>query len=75
MSRGHRDRSGMLGKIGGEQPFELARTSLGGHHPLRATARDRNNIVAVLMEAEKTHSLGQMSHALYEVGGEYRRHL
>jgi methylmalonyl-CoA mutase len=27
------------------------------------------------MEAVKTHSLGQISHALYEVGGEYRRNM
>ena len=28
-----------------------------------------------LIEAVKTHSLGQISHALYEVGGEYRRNM
>lgn len=28
-----------------------------------------------LMEAVKTHSLGQISHALYDVGGEYRRNM
>ncbi|MDZ4056276.1 MAG: methylmalonyl-CoA mutase family protein, partial [Polynucleobacter sp.] len=47
-------------------------------HPLRNlqhTARDRQNIFAALMEAVKTHSLGQISHALYEVGGEYRRNM
>jgi methylmalonyl-CoA mutase len=27
------------------------------------------------MEAVKSHSLGQISHALYEVGGEYRRNM
>jgi methylmalonyl-CoA mutase len=27
------------------------------------------------MEAVKTHSLGQISHALYYVGGEYRRNM
>jgi methylmalonyl-CoA mutase len=27
------------------------------------------------MEAVKTHSLGQISHSLYEVGGEYRRNM
>jgi hypothetical protein len=37
--------------------------------------RDRKNIFAALMEAVKTHSLGQISHALYEVGGEYRRNM
>ena len=40
---------------------------------LQSTARARQNIFAALMEAVKTHSLGQISHALYEVGGEYRR--
>jgi methylmalonyl-CoA mutase len=42
---------------------------------LQTTARDRKNIFAALMEAVKTHSLGQISHALYEVGGEYRRNM
>ena len=28
-----------------------------------------------LMEAVKYNSLGQISHALYEVGGEYRRNM
>jgi len=27
------------------------------------------------MEVVKTHSLGQISHALYDVGGEYRRNV
>ncbi|HVA56168.1 MAG TPA: hypothetical protein VNI53_10305 [Gammaproteobacteria bacterium] len=31
--------------------------------------RDRKNIFASLMEAVKFNSLGQISHALYEVGG------
>ena len=41
----------------------------------RATARERRNVFASLMEAVKTHSLGQISHALYDVGGEYRRNM
>ena len=41
----------------------------------QATARERQNIFAALMEAVKTHSLGQISHALYDVGGEYRRNM
>ncbi|SDD91507.1 methylmalonyl-CoA mutase [Aquimonas voraii] len=28
-----------------------------------------------LIEAVKTHSLGQISQSLYEVGGEYRRNM
>ena len=42
---------------------------------LQKTARDRRNVFESLMEAVKTHSLGQISHALYDVGGEYRRNM
>ncbi len=42
---------------------------------LQATARERRNVFESLMEAVKTHSLGQISHALYDVGGEYRRNM
>ena len=42
---------------------------------LQATARERRNVFEALMEAVKTHSLGQISHALYDVGGEYRRNM
>ena len=42
---------------------------------LQATARERRNVFESLVEAVKTHSLGQISHALYEVGGEYRRNM
>ncbi len=42
---------------------------------LQKTARDRRNVFAALVEAVKTHSLGQISHALYDVGGEYRRNM
>ena len=42
---------------------------------LQAIARERRNIFAGLLEAVKTHSLGQISHALYDVGGEYRRNM
>ena len=46
-----------------------------GLSSLQKTARDRQNVFASLMEAVKTHSLGQISHALYDVGGEYRRNM
>lgn len=46
-----------------------------GLKPLQRTARKRENLFAALVEAVKTHSLGQISHALYEVGGEYRRNM
>ncbi|TAJ50763.1 MAG: methylmalonyl-CoA mutase [Nevskiaceae bacterium] len=42
---------------------------------LQKTARERRNIFESLLEAVKYNSLGQISHALYEVGGEYRRNM
>ncbi|WP_201315102.1 methylmalonyl-CoA mutase family protein [Dyella sp. EPa41] len=42
---------------------------------LQDTARERRNVFEQLMEAVKYNSLGQISHALYDVGGEYRRNM
>ncbi|MCC8424807.1 methylmalonyl-CoA mutase family protein [Mucilaginibacter sp. UR6-11] len=42
---------------------------------LQKTAIAGQNIFASLMEACKYCSLGQISHALYEVGGQYRRNM
>ena len=58
-----------------EPPASAQASAKSGLTYLQSTARDRKNIFAALMEAVKTHSLGQISHALYEVGGEYRRNM
>ena len=42
---------------------------------LQAVARRRDNLFAELMETVKSASLGQISAALYAVGGEYRRNM
>jgi methylmalonyl-CoA mutase len=42
---------------------------------LQQMARARRNTFEALMEAGRVCSLGSMSHALYEVGGEYRRNM
>jgi methylmalonyl-CoA mutase len=42
---------------------------------LQETAVAGGNIFAELMETVKVASLGQISHALYEVGGRYRRNM
>ncbi len=42
---------------------------------LKDVARQRGNVFEALMEAVKVASLGQISAALYEVGGEYRRNM
>jgi methylmalonyl-CoA mutase len=62
------------------QRFRARRNSLGpladcagSLEHLQACARARQNTFASLMEAVKYYSLGQLSAALYQVGGEYRR--
>ena len=50
----------------GEARNALASDSL---KVLQGTARDRRNVFEQLIEAVKYNSLGQISHALYEVGG------
>jgi isobutyryl-CoA mutase len=42
---------------------------------LKHTAITGGNIFEELMETVKTASLGQITHALYEVGGQYRRNM
>ena len=42
---------------------------------LQKAAVENRNIFAELMEAGKVCSLGQITHALYEVGGQYRRNM
>ncbi|HVI26998.1 MAG TPA: methylmalonyl-CoA mutase family protein [Xanthomonadaceae bacterium] len=64
-------------QIANVQAYQQAHNGEAGEglKPLQAAARERRNVFASLMEAVKTHSLGQISHALYEVGGEYRRNM
>ncbi len=72
-------------QIGNVRVYQEARNSLsvgeddssspGALKVLQVTARERRNLFEGLMEAVKYHSLGQISHALYEVGGEYRRNM
>jgi methylmalonyl-CoA mutase len=42
---------------------------------LQQVARDRGNVFTELMETVKVASLGQITAALYKVGGEYRRNM
>jgi methylmalonyl-CoA mutase len=42
---------------------------------LQRTVVEDGNVFAVLMEAVRCCSLGQITHALFEVGGEYRRNM
>jgi methylmalonyl-CoA mutase len=51
----------------GEAPAMLKR--------LQATATGGGNVFAALMEAVRCCSLGQITHALFEAGGQYRRNM
>lgn len=44
----------------------------GGYGVTKQTTRGHKDAFKALMEAVEIHSLGQISHALYEVGGENR---
>ncbi|HET9204204.1 MAG TPA: methylmalonyl-CoA mutase family protein [Acidimicrobiia bacterium] len=55
-----------------ERNAEVAGSAL---EQLQKTAVSGGNIFGQLMETAKVATLGQMSHALYEVGGQYRRNM
>ena len=42
---------------------------------LQAVAASGGNVFGELLETVQLCSLGQITHALYEVGGQYRRHM
>jgi len=54
---------------------EHAQTSGEALARLQKVARERGNVFEELMETVKSSSLGQISGALYSVGGEYRRNM
>jgi methylmalonyl-CoA mutase len=64
-------------QIANVETYRVARNTLAPEslRNLQATARERRNIFESLIEAVKFNSLGQISHALYDVGGEYRRNM
>ena len=49
--------------------------SESGLQALKAAAVENRNLFECLMETVKYCSLGQITHALYEVGGQYRRNM
>jgi len=42
---------------------------------LKKAATGGENVFAVLMEAVRCCSMGQITEALFEAGGQYRRHM
>jgi len=64
-------------QIGNVEAFRAARNrrATDSLALLKAAATARDNVFESLLESVKYNSLGQISHALYEVGGEYRRNM
>ncbi len=64
-------------QIDGLEQFQRAQTALAepALQRLQQDALAGRNVFASLMEAAKVCSLGQMSAALYQVGGQYRRNM
>ena len=65
------------GQVTGVRDFQArhAQESAKALERLQAVAAGRGNVFAELMETVKVCSLGQISRALYEVGGQYRRNV
>jgi methylmalonyl-CoA mutase len=63
--------------IGSREAFEARNADIAplALASLRQSALSGGNVFAQLMEAAKVCSLGQLSHALYGVGGQYRRNM
>ena len=49
--------------------------AMGALRRLKEAALNGDNVFAELMKAAESCTLGQITHALYEVGGEYRRNI
>ncbi|KGE88326.1 MAG: methylmalonyl-CoA mutase family protein [Phaeodactylibacter xiamenensis] len=64
-------------QIKGLRELHKANANRGAQHlkQLQQVAIQNGNLFEALMEATKHCSLGQITHALYEVGGQYRRNM
>ena len=69
------DRGGEAAQVDGVRAFSAATPPSGraALARLQEVARSGGNVFGELMETVKVASLGEISHALYEVGGQYRR--
>jgi methylmalonyl-CoA mutase len=64
-------------QVAGVRAFQAqhANESEGALRRLQDVAASRGNVFTELLESVKVCSLGQISHALYQVGGQYRRNM
>jgi methylmalonyl-CoA mutase len=66
------EKQGQLERLGAFQEKNRAAAPAMLERLRQAVIKDEN-VFAVLMEAVRVCSLGQITHALFEVGGQYRR--
>jgi methylmalonyl-CoA mutase len=66
-----------VAQVGGVRAFQSqhAKESEGALRRLQDVAAGRGNVFTELLESVTVCSLGQISHALYQVGGQYRRNM
>ncbi len=66
-----------VAQVGGVRAFQAqhAKQAEGALRRLQDVAASRGNVFTELLESVKVCSLGQISHALYQVGGQYRRNM
>ena len=64
-------------QINNLQAFQTRNTATAAQslRRLQEVAISNGNLFEALMETVKTCSLGQITHALYQVGGQYRRNM
>jgi methylmalonyl-CoA mutase len=64
-------------QVGGVRDFQARNADAAPEaiRRLQAVAASGGNVFEELLETVRVCSLGQISHALYEVGGQYRRHM
>ena len=74
MSPDHLEVAGGIGPMGSE-PITSACSAAAALESLQRVAQARGNVFGKLTETVRCNSLGQISHALHAVGGEYRRNM
>ena len=62
-------------QVSGTRAFQAAHEADEALARLQQVAAKQGNVFGELMEAVKVCTLGQITHALYEVGGQYRRNM
>ena len=75
LARATEDGEALAAGAAGRVPGRARRRGAGGPGPAAQVAVDGGNVFAELMDAVRCCSLGQITEAFFEVGGQYRRNV